>query len=382
MKNSRFLWLLPVVFLPLLLMADNFRDDIGRTAKEIYEDQTGCDITGYTEKILDTTRFIPIDPPYTNGDSVEIQWLHIDDTSRYNRCEYYIDYATDTSFFDSVFDSMRCQSTGYANYFYNLPVIDTIVLDNGDLESAVWYIRLTALADSNIINGSDTTSVFMKSEVSDMMRITYEIKPPELNYFQIADLVSGDPDTTVNNTVRVIINAQDNYYLKDLELSEYSDFFNSTRIPLNTSDTLINYDSLSYSMSLQKREKIIYARVIDGAGNVSVPAQDTINLFDSGRYAHCYPNPFNPGKGQHTNLVFHMDNGGDEVTIRIFDLFGNLVYTRTDEGQAGSNDGGRDEKWRWYGTDDQGNEVASGGYIGIISIPGEEDQKIKIAVIK
>jgi hypothetical protein len=221
----------------------------------------------------------------------------------------------------------------------------------------------------------------MKSEVSDMMRITYEIEPPELNYFQITDLVSGDPDTTVSNTVQVIISAQDNYYLKDLELSEDENFLSSVLIPLDTSERLDGF-TCEYTMSSWRRQKVVYARVIDGAGNVSVPLQDTINLFDSGGYAHCYPNPFNPGKGQHTNLVFHMDRDGDEVTIRIFDLFGNLVYTRAETGQEGPNDGGRDAKWRWHGTDDQGNEVASGGYIGVISIPGKDDQKIKIAVIK
>jgi hypothetical protein len=90
-----------------------------------------------------------------------------------------------------------------------------------------------------------------------------------------------------------------------------------------------------------------------------------------GTRAHNYPNPFNP-KEEDTRIVFESGRSGS-LTILIYDLFGHLVYEKTD---AEASD------LRWGGRNGRGELVASGGYICLLKVGDKIVSRHKIAVIK
>ncbi|MCK4626602.1 MAG: hypothetical protein KAV00_14890 [Phycisphaerae bacterium] len=98
---------------------------------------------------------------------------------------------------------------------------------------------------------------------------------------------------------------------------------------------------------------------------------DDVAGAQTGTRAHNYPNPFNP-KEEDTRIVFEPDRSGS-ITMLIYDLFGHLVYEKTD---ADASD------LSWEGRNGRGELVASGGYICVLKIGGEVVSKHKIAVIK
>lgn len=91
----------------------------------------------------------------------------------------------------------------------------------------------------------------------------------------------------------------------------------------------------------------------------------------TGTRAHNYPNPFNP-KEEDTRIVFEPDRSGS-ITMLIYDLFGHLVYEKTD---AVASD------LSWQGRNGRGELVASGGYICVLKVGDKIVSKHKIAVIK
>jgi hypothetical protein len=78
-----------------------------------------------------------------------------------------------------------------------------------------------------------------------------------------------------------------------------------------------------------------------------------------------YPNPFG-GESASTRIDYYLAEDAD-VTLQIFDLFGNLVWTKNiSSGQPGGQ--GRDSSPHpnsviWDGRNDNGQKVGSGGYI-------------------
>lgn len=91
----------------------------------------------------------------------------------------------------------------------------------------------------------------------------------------------------------------------------------------------------------------------------------------TGTRAHNYPNPFNP-KEEETRIIFESDLSGS-ITMLIYDLFGHLVYEKTDA-DAGD--------LRWWGRNGRGELVASGGYICVLKVGDKIVSRHKIAVIK
>jgi flagellar hook assembly protein FlgD len=101
-----------------------------------------------------------------------------------------------------------------------------------------------------------------------------------------------------------------------------------------------------------------------------------------------YPNPFDINSGG-TRIEYFLPENAD-VTIRIYDLFGNLVWTKNIP--AGSEGGlGREQSPHanyvvWDGRNDKGQKVGSGGYILIAKAVANGksvmDNHRKIAVVR
>lgn len=98
-----------------------------------------------------------------------------------------------------------------------------------------------------------------------------------------------------------------------------------------------------------------------------------------------YPNPINPyssiTENRKAKLVFYLERA-TTVDISIVDPFGQSVWSRSVECEPGLNDGHFNEALCWDGRNDNGDLVATGGYICIISPKGGERQYHKIAVLK
>jgi hypothetical protein len=127
---------------------------------------------------------------------------------------------------------------------------------------------------------------------------------------------------------------------------------------------------LSFRVSAGYERKVIFARLVDRAGNRGAPLRAEV-MYEEG--AHCYPNPFNPARGEETSLVYRMGGPGT-VRIYLYDRFGNLVFKETTSGGSGWNE------FSWDGRNGRGEIVASGGYICVID--GEREYKCKVAVLK
>jgi len=128
--------------------------------------------------------------------------------------------------------------------------------------------------------------------------------------------------------------------------------------------------TISYRLSTGYERKVVYARLVDRAGNESAFSTMEI-MYEKG--AHCYPNPFNPDSGEMTNFVYRL-SGPQSVKINVYDKFGNLVFRKSANGVRGWNE------TAWDGRSGRGDIVASGGYICVIE--GEREYKCKVAVLR
>lgn len=90
-----------------------------------------------------------------------------------------------------------------------------------------------------------------------------------------------------------------------------------------------------------------------------------------------YPNPFYAGT--ETNIVYHLKQDAD-VTIRIFNLVGDLVYeehySRGEEGGRESVSTGVPNKITWDGRNAQGSKVATGAYILQLEAKTDSEKKV------
>ncbi len=98
-----------------------------------------------------------------------------------------------------------------------------------------------------------------------------------------------------------------------------------------------------------------------------------------------YPNPFNAAKGEKTRIEYVLTEDSN-VTIRIYNLVGDLVWMKENANGKGSLDGYRNEEF-WDGRNDAGMIVANGIYLCLISASptqGGEERKISrlIGVVK
>jgi hypothetical protein len=101
-----------------------------------------------------------------------------------------------------------------------------------------------------------------------------------------------------------------------------------------------------------------------------------------------YPNPFG-GESDVTHIDYYLEEDAD-VTLKVFDLFGNLVWSKNissgSQGGVGRDKSAHPNSIVWDGTNDKGQKVGSGGYILIAKAVanGREimNKHRKIAVVR
>jgi hypothetical protein len=96
-------------------------------------------------------------------------------------------------------------------------------------------------------------------------------------------------------------------------------------------------------------------------------------------YAHNYPNPFSPTNGSTTRIAYFLESPSN-VSVKIFDLTGKLVYEKSySAGEPGADAGAQEVEWD--GRNMQGNKVRNGIYVCRIE-SGSDSATFKIAVAK
>lgn len=86
-----------------------------------------------------------------------------------------------------------------------------------------------------------------------------------------------------------------------------------------------------------------------------------------------YPNPYKPSVSAARVVTFSNVTDGT-ITLKIFNLAGELIYSASHDGATGS--------ITWDVTDDDGDPVASGLYIYLITDSSGHKAKGKLAVLK
>lgn len=274
-----------------------------------------------------------------NGMYVDLNWQPIanPDTNYY----YYVQ-ASYAPLFDSIF---VCESI-------HRNISDAWIYS--DSEGAVWFrVSIYDLANNRYSRPSNTVSTIFDTTKPALNSVTLES----------AGFVSENLQVNIHYTGAELYPA----FLQVSE-NELFDFF--CEIPIDN-DT----GSIRCELSDGEERKYVYVRMVDKAGNISETKGGSIIAVKT---SHNYPNPFNPKKNEITNLVFELSTV-EMVTFYIYDLFGNLVLKKTEEGHAGVNDG---EPFVWDGRNGMGHIVADGGYICVIKIGDDEHSRHKIAVAK
>jgi hypothetical protein len=114
----------------------------------------------------------------------------------------------------------------------------------------------------------------------------------------------------------------------------------------------------------------------NGIDHPSEKGQDSVWVLRNVTYN--FPNPFNP-EMEKTKIKVDRENVSS-VDVRIFDLFGNLVY---DAFNVSSTDGTSNLIVEWHGKNGNDEIVASGTYLAVITLDnGETLDPIKIGVLR
>ena len=109
--------------------------------------------------------------------------------------------------------------------------------------------------------------------------------------------------------------------------------------------------------------------------SVQLTVKDSIASHPKESVLSNYPNPFGANNPT-TTITYYLEESGSKVSLRIFDQFGNLIRIFND---LSTHQGLKPVIWD--GTNDRLEQVANGGYFGVLTVDGKKHKR-KIAVIR
>jgi len=275
---------------------------------------------------------------YNNSFLTELNW-YLEDSTGVSK--FYV-VASLSPTFEQILSCDLLESNQYS---------DTMIVQ---VEDTVWF-RVYCVDEQGRIGNSSNT-VFTIQDTT----------PPLLKDASIFSESNGDTNWTYTREVTIGFEGEDNFRCSTLEISENSDLSGGESIPVDSCCGLVDY-----ILSSRTGKKIVYVRMVDGAGNVSRVKSAEITL---GEGVHNYPNPFNPLRSGATSIVFWLDKP-QKISFFIYDLFGNLVVKKIISGVRGMN------TVKWDGRNNNGAIVAAGGYLCVIK-GSVNSYKHKIVLVK
>ena len=307
----------------------------------------------------DSTLIPPVlfdEPAYTLGRENTLHWSSTESHDRLN---------SDTSGLSILFFEIEAysDSTGFLWGFVDVNV-DSATFYNLPSGISIAY-RLRYYAGDN--NGNYGRSLWSNTKKS-----IQDISPPLLEYCEIIDLKSSGGKNWVNSKaidINIKASDPDSGQVMQVVFEEMS----------STSENVLFYDieppeeaidmTIPYHLSVPENELVtMRIWVVDVAGQVSSSWSIIFFWWEMEKIV-CFPNPFNPQRGEIATIELNNDNIEE---ARIYDPFGNLVRILK-KGQSTT-------FFEWDGKNDRGDIVSNGGYICVIS--GETQHYCKIAVLR
>lgn len=223
--------------------------------------------------------------------------------------------------------------------------------------------------------GRDSTGQLGRSFWSEPEISIQDKNPPVIQELHIADLQQGvNTHWVLSNTLHFFIIASDSILgkVEKICISESNDISSqsdTTVINIQPPETYINRE-YTYKLFTPEQEQLyLDFWIYDLAGRKSLKKEFTLFWISSSSEMFCFPNPFNPKKGE-KSIIKIENTKVDEV--RIYDLFGNLV--RKIDRTPGN------YFFEWDGLNGEKEMVSSGGYICVV--PGSSELYCKIAVVR
>ncbi len=156
--------------------------------------------------------------------------------------------------------------------------------------------------------------------------------------------------------------------------------------------TSVKADSLKmYASATSAGPWVLLPSVVDKVKKTvtgTTPHFSFFGVFAAAAYdlsaVRVYPNPYKPNGGNsdegvpysagnpNSGIIFY--NLTDRVTIKIYTLTGQLVAKVSSDSSGG--------KIQWDAKNDSGRKVASGGYVAVITSPGNSDTVRKILIVR
>jgi hypothetical protein len=178
-------------------------------------------------------------------------------------------------------------------------------------------------------------------------------------------------------------------------ITEYS-FDGVNYTPYNPAVGITGFDQLKH-YTLYYRSAICYDPQYPNTGVCGTPLVKEFSTFNGANLVRLltiaydgklsgFPSPFNPKKGTGFMTLTYGLPADSSVEINIYDLFGQPVWHRDiasgDVGGKASADGSAN-RVLWYGTNDNGVTVASGGYVVTVKVAATgQVMKSKVLVVK
>jgi hypothetical protein len=146
------------------------------------------------------------------------------------------------------------------------------------------------------------------------------------------------------------------------------------------------YDGyVEYTPISNNHSAILRFEVGAGAHDIQVTAYDCVDNFSVIQITKdadvvgvsdviVYPNPFDPSKGEYATISFELTKEAN-VLVQIFDFAGEPVQTLADQSYNSGT-----HTVNWFGTDEEGNIVGTGAYIGYIKI--DDGQRVVTKSLK
>ncbi|MCD6418140.1 hypothetical protein J7M00_05100 [bacterium] len=239
---------------------------------------------------------------------------------------------------------------------------------------------------AQVMFGSSVTSEFNYDE------IILDTVPPTVVRIDAEDPNTGDPNWSQQRTVKITITGASDTppgVVNALMVSESPDFdYNTQILEFTTDDPVVMYEAAEEAYEppsdasedlldvLHNGQRRLFARVLDRAENESQTKTYDIFIDWEALEVVNFPNPFNPNEGPTHIRLKGLDSGAN-VDVKIYDMFGNPVWSGVLEVESGSHAG----QIEWDGKNDDGEIVGNGGYICIIDMDGNVVKR-KIAVWK
>jgi hypothetical protein len=277
-----------------------------------------------------------------------------------------------------------------ANHLVNLSVVDATNLT--EVEGSLQFVSFDLQNGRRFLNQTCTAVGLIRIRIEDQIGTAVAYSDPlELFAGSVALIEVSAPKSEVRALEKLVLTA----VLTDVAGNPVPDKVVSFSLTSGTgsladSTTMSNSSgevTMEFTAGRSTEMNMIHASVDSVYTDFEVVVNLTPSSLPDGVPIN-YPNPFGGGS-EFTNIEYYLPENAD-VSLKIYDLFGNLVWTKNipagSPGGLGRNQSTHANSVPWDGRNDKGQKVGSGGYILLAKATANGktvmDNHRKIAVVR